>query len=308
MQANLARVLSDRATQLKDLKERRESGEEVYTHIPTGLKRFDEAFGGLEIGICTLVVGHTGDGKTALLAHLAKAAAQAGFGVLLVLLEDPAAKLADRYLASAMGESANKLGRLLFEPSRIDAAVRGAVDDGGWATRVGLVTGSLTADEALRLVRDTESVGGAALGLVVVDYAQSFSEEEGTLERTCANLAQGLNTLAGERGFAAVLGSQAKPDVIQRGRTRWERTVAQGKPDASGFRPGKGDAMWARRLEQYCKANWFIFREGRWRRDLGDEGARDDTFEINVGKANFGPEGCETFRWIGSSCTILDRT
>lgn len=304
MKANLARVLYNRVAELKDLKERRDRGEAVFTHIPTGLKAFDTRFGGLEIGILTLLIGHTGDGKTAFLGHLAKAAASAGLGVLLVLLEDPAGKLADRYLAGVMGESANKLARLQFDdPARLDAA---AASEAEWAKHVALVSGEYSAQELLQVVDETEAVGGAPLKLVIVDYAQSFSEEEGTLEKVCAQLAKGLNVRAGRRGFASVLGSQARTQVMDRGRARWERTLAQGRPDPGGYRPGKGDAMWSQRLMQYSKAVWTIFREGRWRRELGDPTAKDNRIEGNVVKANFGPEGSEVFEWDGKSCTISD--
>lgn len=301
-ESNLFRELQGRVTTLKDLKAKRDRGEAVFTHMPTGLRKFDEVFGGLEIGILTLVVGHTGDGKTALLAHLAQASAKAGFGVLLVLLEDPAAKLADRFLASVMGESANRLARLQFEdPTRLDSALC----ELEWAKHIGLVHGQYTAKEVLELVDATETIGGAPLGLVVIDYAQSFADED-SMEKTCADIAWGLNTRAGKRQFAAVLGSQVKTEVLARGRARWERTLASGKPDARGFQPGKGDVMWSRRLEQYSKAVWYIFREGRWRRELGDPSAKDNTFEIHQGKANYSQEGSATFVWVGKSASICD--
>lgn len=305
IQSNLYKEAAGRVATLKDLKDRRDKGEKVFTHLPTGLRKFDERFGGLELGILTLIVGHTGDGKTALLGHLAMAVAREGFGVLLVLLEDPAYKLVDRYLAAIMGESANKLARLQFDDSRrLDAAL-GQME---WAKHIGLVHGQYTAAEVLKIVDSTPAVGGAPLRLVVVDYAQSFAEDEGSMEKTCADVAWGLNTRAGSRQFAAVLGSQVKSDVLARGRSRWERSLVSGKPDVRGFQPGKGDVMWSRRLEQYSKAVWYLFRPGRWRRELGDTESRDNRFEIHIAKANYSMEGAAEFEWDGRSCTISDLT
>jgi hypothetical protein len=301
--SSLGEVVLARARELQVLRARRARGEEVLTHVPTGLRAFDERFGGLELGVLTLVVGHTGDGKTALLGHLARAAAEAGHGFLLILLEDPAAKLAARFLAGALGESANALGRLQFDDdARLEAA---SAQVGGWASRVRLVSGQLSAAEALRLVDETEEVGGAKVRLVVVDYAQGFAEES-NLEAVIAQLAWDLNARMEARQMAAVLGSQVVTELLSRGKNRWERTLAQGRPDAGGFRPGKGDVMWSRRAEQRCKAAWYIFREGRWRREMGDKTAKDDRMEIKVGKANFGPEGTEVFEWVGKSATIRD--
>ena len=289
--------------ELLDLRARRDSGEDIFTHIPTGLPELDKVFGGLEIGILTLLVGHTGDGKSAVMAHLAKAAATAGFGVLLVLLEDPHQKLSDRYLAQVLGMSANKLARLDFgDPRRLAAAAKSVE----WARHVALINESSTVEQVVDLVgRAAEKgVGGRPLGLVLVDYAQSFVGAESGLEATCAKLAHGLNDLSKEHGFASVLGSQVATWVLERGRTRWERTMTKGDPDVRGFQPGKGSAMWARRLEQYSKAVWCIFRPGRWEREMLNEEAVDDTIELWVVKANFGPEGSVALSWDGPTATI----
>lgn len=203
-----------------------------------------------------------------------------------------------------MGESANKLARLQFgDPRRLDSALATM----GWASRVGIVAGRYSPDEVLALADSTTEIGGAPLGLVVVDYAQGFSDAEESMEKVCSAMAYNLNKVALARNLATVFGSQVKTEVLQRGRGRWERTLATGKPDEGGFRPGKGDVMWARRLEQYSKAVWYIFRPGRWRRELGDGAAVDDSIEINVGKANYSAEGMEVFDWDGASCSITSR-
>jgi replicative DNA helicase len=303
----LSKALSVRVDNLKADLARVSRGERVLTHVPTGLPTFDGKFGGLEIGILTLVLGLFGDGKTAFLGHLAKASAEAGVGVLLVLLEDPQEKLADRYLAGVMGESANAIARLQIDnPDRLDAALR----ESEWAARVALVTGQMGVPDCLELVgRAVErGIGGCPLGLVVVDYAQSFGVEEGGMEQACASLAWGLNALAGKHRLAITLGSQVATDVLRRGRQRWESSLrGGGEGDETGFKPGKGDAMWSRRLEQYARAVYYLFRPGRWRRECGDLSARDDRVVIQVGKANYGPEGEETFRWDGRTCTISER-
>lgn len=305
---NLNQVLRDRVDQLNRDRLRVLCGEDVHTHVPTGLKAFDTRFGGLEIGILTLVVGHTGDGKTSFMLQLAKGAAEAGFGVLLFLLEDPSEKIADRLLAGMMGESANKLGRL-----QVDMGARGeaAYKALSWSHRVDIREGYVTGAEVLDIVSKTTDVNGAPLGLVVVDYAQGLQDDDGRMEQICASVARSLNIVARTKRIACVFGSQVKSEVFERGRSRWEyamRKTGEAKSgDVGGFRPGKGDVMWARRMEQYAKACWYLFRPGRWRRELGDSAANDNTMEVNVGKANYSPEGLEVFEWQGSSCTISDR-
>lgn len=306
MKTTLSKAIHERVAAITDGVARRAAGETVLTHVPTGLRSFDDRFGGLEIGILTLIVGHTGDGKTTFLAHLAKSAAQAGLGVLLVLLEDPMDKLADRVLAAITGESANKIARLQVSPERLQAAAE-HVD---WSTRIGVVSGNYSPDDVLGILQATTLIGGAPLGLVVVDYAQGFLDDEEGMEKMCARMARSLNAVAMERRLAAVFGSQVKSEVLARGRSRWERTTGRdehGPGDIGGFRPGKGDVMWSRRLEQYAKAVWYLFRPGRWERELGNAAAKDNVIEVNVGKANFSQEGSATFGWDGATSTVFDK-
>ncbi len=276
--------------------------------MPTGLAGFDKRFGGLEIGILTLVVGHTGDGKTSFMLQLAKGAAMAGFGVLVFLLEDPSEKIADRLLAGMMGESANRLARLQVDMGpRGEAAYRALA----WSTRVDIREGYVTGAEVLDIVSKTTEVNGAPLGLVIVDYAQGLQDDDGRMEQVCATVARSLNIVSRTKRISAVFGSQVKSEVFDRGRSRWEYSIRKTGDfkdgDVGGFRPGKGDVMWSRRMEQYSKAVWDLFRPGRWRRELGDSTAKDDTFEVNVSKANYSAEGMEVFAWDGASCTITDR-
>lgn len=64
--------------------------------------------------------------------------------------------------------------------------------------------------------------------------------------------------------------------------------------------------MWSRRMEQYAKTVMVGFRPGRWRRDLGEE-ARDDTMELHVPKASFGPTGWCSLGWDGRQTRVYSK-
>lgn len=296
------RVLEDRAAELKGDIAKRARGEKVLTHIPTGWTSVDSAFGGIEIGVQTLVIGHSGDGKTTFLHNLVENAARAGLGVLFVVLEDPARKVADKSFARQLGVSANLLGRLEVDadiPERLDIVV----SESEWADRIAFHAGLVSPGDVLTLVAQLVEVGvgGAPLSLVAVDYAQAFSDAEEGLEQICGQMAHALNQVAIEHQIAVVFGSQVRTKVLERGERRHERTG-----DVDGFRPMRGDAMWSQRLMQYSKAVWTIFRPGRWRRDYGDTGAKDDVVELTVAKANFGPEGKINLGWEGKTGRVFD--
>lgn len=297
------KVLTDRAAELKGDLARKQAGEVVLTHVPTGLASVDKAFGGIERGVQTLIVGHTGDGKTTVIQNLVRGAAEQKVGCAFIVLEDPAKKVADKAFAAELGVNANLLGRLEVDadiPERLDAVLAGA----HWSDYVAFHAGLVDPDEVLEVVRllAKEGVNGEPLGLVALDYAQGFSDAEESMEAVCARMARNMNILAGEYNTATIFGSQCKPQVLERGRAQWDRTQ-----DVEGFRPNLGDAMWARRLEMYSKAVWTILRPGRWRQKLGDTGARDDTLELLCAKANFGPEGLVVLGWDGKTGRIYDR-
>lgn len=305
---SMAEVLRERTERIRDNLERRARGEVIWTHVPTGLRTIDDLFGGMEIGVATLVTAHTGEGKTSLLARFLRGAGEADLGALGWLLEDPEDRVADRYLAEPTGLDTRDLGRLKLAP---DVPKRLEALRYDWGHNVRVKFGHVTPEDIVRVAERTAKAGGilrpdgsrAPLRFVAVDYAQAFADDEGSMEAVCAWTARSLNELAGEYGFAAAFGSQAKTDVIRRGRLLWEQTNGE---DASGFRPGKGDAKWSQRLEEYTKANWSWFREGRWRRHLGDTGAKDDRGELNVNKQNYGPEGQAILGWHGPTTSIFD--
>lgn len=296
----LRRVLRDRAVEVADGVARRASGETVRTHTPTGLAEFDAVFGGLELGVLTLIMGHTGDGKSAVIKQVAEAAAKAGIGSLVYFVEDPARRTADRWLADATGIAATELGRLDLNAQQV-ADVTAAAEAAEWSDRVAVQFGAVSPEQILADAEKHRTVGKAPVGLIAVDYAQAMANE-GNMEETCASTARALNELALERNISTVFGSQVVTEVLRRGRARWERSFG----DVSGFLPSLGDAMWSRRMEQYAKAVLVPFRPGRWRKELGEE-AQDNTIELHVPKMSFGPSGWVSLGWDGAHSRIYSK-
>jgi replicative DNA helicase len=297
----LDRVLAARADEVADGVRRRASGEIVRTHTPTGLVEFDEVFGGLELGVLSLVVGHTGDGKSVLIKQFAKAAAMAGIASLVYFVEDPKRRTADRFLADDTGIAAADIGRLnVNEGGLADLrAAAGAAKD--WARRVAVQFGPVTPDQILSDAENHRTVGKAPVGLIAVDYAQALANE-GNMEEMCASTARALNVLAADRNISTVFGSQVVTEVLRRGRARWERSSG----DVSGYLPSLGDAMWSRRMEQYAKAVLVPFRPNRWRKELGEE-AEDNVMELHAPKMSFGPGGWVSLGWDGAHSRIYSK-
>lgn len=303
--AKLRQLLSDRSKEIVAGLKKKEAGEAVFTHCPTGLKKIDGVYGGIEFGVATLLVGHTGDGKSAVMSNLCRGAAETGgIGSILILIEDPQKRLADRYLASLLGIAANKLGRLdlkALDSRNIEQRLVAAVEGADWSDFIEVVNGDMSPDEIIEYAQERPTINGAPLGLLAIDYAQALAYDDSSLEEVCARTAKAANQLALDMEIATVFGSQAASHVLTRGKAQFDL-----KGTIEGFRISRGDAMWSRRLEQYCKAVWAILRPGRWQRTMGNVNAKDDRLDLDIIKANFGPEGRIELGWDGPTTTLYD--
>ncbi|MDR0660744.1 MAG: DnaB-like helicase C-terminal domain-containing protein [Prevotellaceae bacterium] len=84
--------------------ENRQSG--VPIGIPTGLKRLDGFTGGFSKGELTILAARPSMGKTAMMPHFAKAAAEASYHVAIFSLEMKAVRIGDGLLMSAANDVA----------------------------------------------------------------------------------------------------------------------------------------------------------------------------------------------------------
>lgn len=295
----LDRVLLRNAQRLREDVQRRDSGEVILSHVPTGFSAIDRTFGGIRLGVCTELMAHTGDGKSSFARQVAEAAARHGVGVLWFCGEDPEDATAERYLADGTGVTATEMGRLDLTQGELDRIDQHARDSQAWARYIEPVFEAPSVDEVLERLDDTQVIGGAPLRLAVYDYAQIFGDED-NLEHEIAKLARGLNQRSSNRRMANLLLSQVANKVLERGRDEYRMTK-----DVRGFIPGKGDTEWCKRAEKSTKSLWSLFRPGAWKREMGED-AEDDTAELHVKKANFGPTGYEVLGWDGPHCRFFD--
>lgn len=288
-------MLLRQAKRLREDVRRRDSGEKLLTHVPTGFREIDETYGGVRRGVCTALVAHTGVGKSTFARQVAEAAARAGAGVLWVCGEDPEEPTAERILADGTGVTATEMGRLDLAPAELDRIDAAAAAAQPWAKNIQVIFDAPTVDECLQLVDDTPSVGCAPLALAVFDYAQIFGDSD-NLEHEIAKLARGLSIRNADRYMATLLLSQVANAVVQRGRDEYFRSK-----QVTGFLPGKGDIEWCKRMEKSTKAYWVLDRPGMWKREMGEDDP-DETAELHIKKSNFGPTGWIPLAWSGSRC------
>jgi replicative DNA helicase len=296
----LDKVLINRAAQLKLDVQRRDSGEKLITHVPTGFRCIDDTYGGIRRGVATELMAHTGDGKSAIARQFAEATAKAGGGVLWFCGEDPEDATAERYLSDGANITATDIGRLELSKAQLAKLSTVAASSTSWASRILPIFEAPSVEDVIRTITQTTTIGGCPLLLVELDYMQIFGDSH-NLEGEIAKLATACNNLSGERRIASLLLSQVVSDVYKRGREEW-----QSSHSISGFIPKLGDTEWCRRAEKSCKAVWSIFRPGRWLRDMGED-VEDSTGEFHVKKASFGPMGWEELLWDGPGVRFLNK-
>lgn len=308
---SLADWLGSREAELDKQYSDASAGRVPILHCPTGLSRLDGA-GLLELGVCTVLLGHEGDGKSALGLQFLEGCAKAGFSAQAYWPEDPRRFISDRVLAQSLGESANKLRRLKVEGDNVRDRLHAALADAQpWAKRVlvddsRLTSGELTASIQERWLPDTR--------LVVVDYAQVLSAEqdEKSVERVITKTVWELNEIAKSKNIAVVLVSQVRTQVKERGRVwfdRWrQRNQGEITEDAvEGYRPLAGDGQWAPgALGQKARAVLSWFRPRQWMKMHGAD-VVDDKGELLLLKSNYGP-AMETLslNWHGPTTRITD--
>lgn len=309
----LADWLDERATELGSQYNLAAAGLAPITHCPTGLRRLDAA-GVIELGVAHVVLGHEGDGKSALGLQLLKGCAQAGFGAMGFWPEDPRRFISDRVLAPALGMAATKLRRLQDpDPDGMPARLRAAkLEVNSWAKRIQVDDRRMESREIVEAIRRR---WGSDTRLAVVDYAQVLGGEtdEGSVERVITRLVWDLNEAAKELGGAIVLLSQVRTLVKERGRRLfdvWKNKnpgVAPTEEAVEGYRPLAGDGQWApNALGQKARAVLSWFRPRLWLRMHGAN-VQDDLAELLILKSNYGPS-METLRlkWDGPTTTISD--
>lgn len=278
--------------------------------MPTGLSRYDAKFGGMEIGSTTLVLAHTGEGKSSLVRQCMVGAAEAGIPALDISLEDPEDRDHDRILANRSSIPSRTLNLLECEPGELQRLklVADTIPDDYYLTHVNPRAGGL-----LKLIegwtRERRDEGYEGPLVVSVDYLQKLAADEGVL----GELGNELGEWARTEKSSALLASQVRSDAVSEARRRY----ANAKPPAqkpanwqdfiSYFQPQQGDAKFCRRLEESAKAMWCWFRPGRWAKDFAGWDVRDDFGEIHVVKANFGETGFGTFGWDGPTQRIYER-
>lgn len=311
--ATLEDWLEERGKELDETYGLAALGIEPDTHCPTGLRRLDDA-GLLELGVATIVLGHEGDGKSALGLQFLEGCARGGYHAIGFWPEDPRRFVSDRVYSPLVGESAARLRRARVDdiqgiPARLRNARQSASE---WTKRIGVDDRRLTWKQSLA---ELERRWTDKHRLVVFDYAQVFGDT-GSDEKITQNISDfvwNANEFAKQKNAAVVILSQVRKEVKARGRAMFDqwRYRNEGKaPTAEaveGYRPLSGDGYYAPgALGQKARSVLSWFRPNQWLREHGAD-VPDNVAEALIVKNNYAESKINIrLRWHGPTTRISD--
>jgi replicative DNA helicase len=263
-------------------------GDAKFAPIRTGLRAFDERYGGLKRGTLIVIAARPGHGKTALAlgigAHVARNTGPVQFFSLEMMYDSVAARLAAESIKVSVGELnamrqtqeirqrvASLIGRFDGVPLWVDA-------------RPALTIEQIRAKCIARKAQ-------CGLALAVIDYIQIVKPSDGRMvrEQQVARMVQTAQAMGKELDVPVIVCAQLNREV----------------ENAGGRRPRMSDLRETGALENEADVVLFPWRTGA---EPSDDTVQDA--EIVVGKFRNGPGGGETsvpVGWVGKYTRFVDR-
>lgn len=196
---------------------KRLSGEEILSGIPTGDKGLDSIYGGRQKGHYYIKAARPAMGKTAQMLNEALAAAKAGYSVGILSLEMPALELSARLLANLSGLPLTRILRGTLSASQMKELTRTQVELRKLPIQID-DKGTQDASYIRRQARYMKRKYG--IDLLMIDYIQLAASDTKTKEsqnQKVSDLSRSLKNIAKDEDVALVALSQLSRAVETRG-------------------------------------------------------------------------------------------
>ncbi len=243
------------------------------TGVPTGFTDLDRMTSGLQAGDLIIVAGRPSMGKTAFSVNIGEhVAIESGLPVAVFSMEMGAAQLAMRMVGSVgrLDQQRLRTGRLTDDDwPRLTNAIQKMNDAQLYIDESPALSSRDLRGRARRLARQCSK-----LGLIIVDYIQLMSANEGRGENRATEISEisrDLKALAKELNCPVIALSQLNRSLEQR----------------PNKRPVMSDLRESGAIEQDADVILFIYRDEVYNPDTPEKGVA----EIIIGKQRNGPIG-----------------
>lgn len=264
---------------------------EIEQGATTGIKRLDDAMGGLKAGELVIVAGRPGMGKTIVGAGFARAASKAGSGVIMFSLEMGQEQITSRMMADISYHPQIQItGKEVMEGKLDQRAIQrlmmAAEEMSRLPLEIDFSTNLTVSDLAAktRVIRDKMRARGVRLGVVVIDYlkfVRASDRYRGQRVYEVGEITAGLKAMAKDMGICIVLLAQLNRAVEQRNDRR---------PELSDLRES-GD------IEADADVVLLLFREAYYLKDKDDPESIakmidcENKLEVIIAKCRMGATG-----------------
>ncbi len=274
------------------------SEKQQVTGVPTGFRKFDEMTSGLQKGNLIIFAARPGVGKTSFALNIAvNVAMEKKLPVLIFSLEMTRDELLLRILSSSAQIPLQQLRTGYFKKTDwpvITRKVEQLLDAPIYLDYSASAMSILTLRAAARRMATRLNAQGTPLALVIIDYLQLMAGSRRTPESRqteIAEISRSLKAMARDLNIPIIALSQLNRAPEEKGR--------EGRPQLSNLRESGA-------LEQDADMVAFIYREGQYKKDTGDDENLKTKAKLIVAKQRNGPIGDVELRFIGEYAKFGD--
>jgi len=232
--------------------------------IPTGIRRIDDATGGVPRGLVTILAGRPGTGKSTLAMNIATNAAGARLRVLYVSLEDVAHYLGLRIVSYLTGVDYGDLTHHRTTPQQIETVKTITTDYRDMTMKADFLPRQTAASIRMTAISQQQSDG---LDLLIVDHLTEMANDHNAYASTSEQV-KGIRDIAKELDCAVLLLCQ----LNRKGADRQDAT------------PKVTDLRDSGKIEEVARNIWLLYRESTEPGIVG-------RMQLDVAKATHGQTG-----------------
>lgn len=262
---------------IDDILERKrklENGENLI-EITTGYSSLNWLTDGFHKTELTIIAARPAMGKTALILNFMLRQIKQGIPVLMFSLEMSKKSLYKRLLSIISGVDAGKINKGQLNESEVEKIIAAADFLESKRDKLFIIDkSSITIND---MIVEAKTMKNKGLQVIYIDYLQLLNTESVYKNRAIemGEISRNLKILAKELDVAVVAIAQLNREVEHR----------------TNKRPNLADLRDSGEIEQNADNVWFLYREGYYLEQTGEQSSNDSQTELSIAKHRNGPTG-----------------
>lgn len=262
---------------IDDILERKrklENGENLI-EITTGYSSLNWLTDGFHKTELTIIAARPAIGKTALILNFMLRQIKQGIPVLMFSLEMSKSSLYKRLFSIISGVDAGKINKGQLNESEVKKIIAAADFLESKRDKLFIIDkSSITIND---MIVEAKTMKNKGIQVIYIDYLQLLNTESVYKNRAIemGEISRNLKILAKELDVAVVAVAQLNREVEHR----------------TNKRPNLADLRDSGEIEQNADNVWFLYREGYYLEQTGEQSSNDSQTELSIAKHRNGPTG-----------------